>query len=371
MSQLPRVLSSERMHRTLTAPRQHLVRVLVCWGGLCSLAVATGWWGRVASVHATLVETRDAALSLEQQVSAHRPEDLLPSPSSLRAEVQGRRLDVAEDDVSALVRWHALLQAQGLRDWQGRSVTAATPLSGDGSIRGAEGVAGGGLVWRLEGLATYEQGVSLLQAMVRQFPRLVFLQVQVHLPGQGQQQQQQQQQHIADAEWLQWHLELRWSAPLPALAQRWPAGTQPASDRLVNPFAVNRLPSGSRSPVALDVSPRQADASHVLPRAALSDIRLVGVLAQGEDRMALVTWAAAPTDPGSVAGRAAAPTSPHRLRLGQVLGVEQAQVVAIQPQAVVLEAMRQASSGQKSGRRAVLAWTDTSPTHAAGEGSGP
>ena len=241
-------------------------------------------------------------------------------------------------------------------------------------MQGAEGVAGvgaqAGSLWRLEGWATYEQGVALLNALVRQFPRLVVLHVQVQ--GQGQQ-PQPQPHHISATEQLQWRLELRWSAPLPALAQRWPAGGLLAATHAINPFAEDRLPVHARSAHVPDASPNPADAdvNHVLPRVPLKDIRLIGIVAQDEERVALVTWTAAPADPRPSAGRVPASPASHRLRLRQTLGVEQSQVVAIEPQAVVLQALRHLSSGQKLGRREVLAWAEASTTLPLDEGHRP
>lgn len=372
MSHLIPTHTPDRMHRRLTAPRQHLVRMLGCWGVWLSMAVATGWWSRVASVHADLVETRDAAMSLDPPFGVHRPADPVPASSSRVAE--GQHSALSEDDVSALVRWHALLQEHRLSDWQGRSVPAAATVSVEGAVQGAEGVAGvgaqAGSLWRLEGWATYEQGVALLNALVRQFPRLVVLHVQVQ--GQGQQ-PQPQPHHISATEQLQWRLELRWSAPLPALAQRWPAGGLLAATHAINPFAEDRLPVHARSAHVPDASPNPADAdvNHVLPRVPLKDIRLIGIVAQDEERVALVTWTAAPADPRPSAGRVPASPASHRLRLRQTLGVEQSQVVAIEPQAVVLQALRHLSSGQKLGRREVLAWAEASTTLPLDEGHRP
>lgn len=369
-------LAPERMHRTWTAPRQHLVRMLGGWGVGLSLAVATGWWSRVACVHAELVEARDAALSLEQQLSAHRPADPAPGSSSFVADAQ--RSALPEDDLSALVRWHALLQEHRLSDWQGRSVPASASVSVDGANHGTEGMAGagksGGSQWRLEGRATYAQGVALLNALVSQFPRLVVLHVQVQVQGQGQQTPQPQlPPHLAATEQLQWRLELRWSAPVPTLAHRWPAGSLLAAKPAINPFAEDRLPLLASSGHGPGARPNRADAdvNQVLPSAPLKDIRLIGIVAQGEERVALVTWSTAPSDSRPSAAHVSASPATHRLRLRQTLGVEQFQVVAIEPQAVVLQALRHRSSGQRPGGREVLAWSDAPASLPFGEGHPP
>jgi len=129
----------------------------------------------------------------------------------------------------------------------------------------------------------------------------------------------------------------------------------------------------ARSAHARDARPNQADAdvNHVLPLAPLKEIRLIGIVAQGEERVALVTWPAAPSDLRPSAGRVPSSPAPHRLRLRQTLGVEQSQVVAIEPQAVVLQALRHLSSGQRLGRREVLAWSDASTSSPSGEGHRP
>jgi Tfp pilus assembly protein PilP len=201
--------------------------------------------------------------------------------------------------------------------------------------------------------------VGLLHAMARQFPRLVLLHVQV-------------QQTLA-AEFLQWRLELRWSAPLPAMPQRWPSGEILAVAHSVNPFAGHRLSLYERSVPAIDTRPKPpvVDANHVLPRAPLKDIRLIGVVAQDEERVALVTWTSAPTDPVPPSGRGSSVPVSHRVQRGQILGVERIQVVAIEPQALVLQAARQASSGHREGPREVLSMANGPDSLTAQEGLRP
>ena len=332
------VIEPDPLRRAWTAGRQRLFRVACCWGLLLTLAVAIGGWSRVSSTWAGLMETRVAAQALEQQLSAHEPADRALSQSTLEQAADLERPVQSLDDVSALVRWHQLLREHRLSDWHGRSVPAAPSVQQDRAEAGA--------LWRLEGLASYEQGVGLLHAMARQFPRLVLLHVQV-------------QQTLA-TEFLQWRLELRWSAPLPAMPQRWPSGEILAVAHSVNPFAGHRLSLHDRSVPALDTRPKPpvVDANHVLPSAPLKDIRLIGVVAQDEERVALVTWTSAPTDPVTPSGRGSSVPASHRVRRGQILGVERIQVVAIEPQALVLQAARQASSGHRGGPREVLSMAD-------------
>lgn len=338
-----------QMRRTTTAHRHRLVGVLCCGAGLLALAAATGWWSRVASAQAALAETREAAQKLEQQLSAHNTQDGFLSTFSVKTALDVEHTAMSDDDVSALVRWHALLREHRLRNWQGRSVTpAASP--GDST---------GGALWRLEGLASYEQGVVLLNAMASQFPRLLVLQVQV--------------QQMPATELLQWRLELRWSAPMPALAQRWPFGEISTAASWINPFAGHRLPVHTRFAPASDTRASQAevDPNHVLPKAPLKDIRLIGVVAQDEERVALVSWTAAPADTASQAGRLSSSVLSYRVQKGQSLGVEQAQVVAVEPQALVLQTLRNASTGHRQGARELLALADARAGQPAREASRP
>ena len=345
------VIEPDPPHRAWTAGRQRLFRVAWSWGLLLTLAVAIGGWSRVSSTWAGLMETRVAAQALEQQQSAHESADRALSQSTLEQAADLERPVQSHDDVSALVRWQQLLREHRLSDWHGQSVPAASSAQQDR--------AEGGALWRLEGLATYEQGVGLLHAMARQFPRLVLL----HVQG---------QQTLA-TEFLQWRLELRWSAPLPAMPQRWPSGEILAVAHSVNPFAGNRLHLYERSAPAMDTRPKPpvVDANHVLPRAPLKDIRLIGVVAQDEERVALVTWTSAPTDPVTPSGRGSSVPASHRVRRGQILGVERIQVVAIEPQALVLQAARQASSGHRGGPREVLSMADGPDSLTAHEGLRP
>ena len=410
-----------RMQRSVPVPWQRLVWGLICWAGVGWLTLAAGWWWRVAPAHAALAQVRDTVLALDQQVGAQRVdtqrnaaqpvathpiaaqpvatqqlEAMLPAVQRLAhppleapvlssersfsgkraldsswVEAKDQQTALSDDDVSALVRWHALLHEQHLSDWQGRSIPAVAGAPADG--------AQGGVLWRLEGVATYQQGVDLLNAMVRQFPRLVLLHVQV--------------QRLSDDDRLQWRLELRWSAPLPAVAQRWPAQGQvgggsgeasglasgeqtagPAGElsspqrgrpnsgllsdtRTIDPFAADRLPSHTdhQRHHAATLEDPSSRAHHVLPRAPLNEIRLVGVVARDEERVALVTWTAAPTEPLPSAGRVGVSPRSHRVRLGQTLGAERAQVVAIEPQAVVLQPARHTAVGRQSARPEVLA----------------
>lgn len=345
------VIEPDPLRRAWTAGRQRLFRVAWSWGLLLTLAVAIGGWTRVSSIWAGLMETRAAAQALEQQLSAHEPADRALSQSTLGQAADLERPVQSHDDVSALVRWHELLREHRLSDWHGQSVPAASSSQGD-SVRG-------GALWRLEGLASYEQGMGLLHAMARRFPRLVLLHVQV-------------QQTLA-TELLQWRLELRWSAPLPAMPQRWPVGEILAVAHSVNPFAGHRLSLYERSVPAMDTRPKPpvVDANHVLPRAPLKDIRLIGVVAQDEERVALVTWTSAPTDPVPPSGRGSSVPVSHRVQRGQILGVERIQVVAIEPQALVLQAARQASSGHREGPREVLSMANGPDSLTAQEGLRP
>ena len=359
MSRRHITVASHRLHRAWPLPRYLLLRKAGWWGGPLLLAAIAGWWGRVDVTHAALAQTRDAVLALERQVGLQGPAHPLPALFNALTVADSHQVAMSDDDVSALVRWHGLLREQQLQDWQGRSVPATSTSTGTGDH------SGGGAVWRLEGQATYEQGMALLNTMVRQFPRLVMLQVHVH--------------QVPHTELLHWRLELRWSAPLPALAQRWPAGGALASTQGTNPFAANRLPLdiNTTNPSGATSALAEVSRHHVLPQAPLQDIRLIGVVGQDDERVALVTWTAVPThsSPNSSSissskpGRGSLSPKSHRIRLGQYLGVERTQVVAIEPQALVLQSSGPAHRGHRPGRREVLALANVS-TGFVGEGVG-
>jgi Tfp pilus assembly protein PilP len=329
-----------RMCRRQTSPWQRLAQWVCCLGGGLSLAMAAGWWCRVATAHAALQETREATRVLAQQLGESPATDTL-SVQPDRDLADWHPVALSAGDVSALVRWHALLRTHQLSDWQGRSMPAPAGASADS----ATPESGGWAVWQLEGPATYEQGVSLLNALVREFPRLVLLHVQV--------------QQMPSTDTLHWRLELRWSAPLSALAQRWPMHDRKAATPGINPFAWGRLPSDARSAQASDVNQDHADQDlhHVLSLAPLKEIRLIGVVAQGGNRVALVHWPAAPPQLLSQGGRATTVPTAYRLRVGNSLGLEKNQVVAIEARALVLMPWPQSSPGGVPGRREVLALT--------------
>jgi len=324
-----------RQSKPRAGSRTRVLRI----GAVLGLVWALGWGWRVAPAYQAARQARVTAQAL-----AHEKGDI-DVASGLLAVTEGddttsltpQSLARAreDDDVSALVRWHDLLREHRLRDWQGRSVPTTTPAGAVETGRGQ------GALWRLEGAASFEQGVALLQAMTRRFPHLLLLQVQVQ--GQGQ--------SGTSHELLQWRLELHWSAPLTAVAQRWPPGGALNLAEAADPFALERVR-------AVD-SPHQVAAphdppDHVLPRAPLHDIRLIGVMGAEQDRLALVVWATPPHRASPMHGVRAAST-PQRLRVGQRLGLEQTRVAAIESGAVVLQGTHTAGSGQQRGRRQVLA----------------
>lgn len=333
--------SPHRRLRAGSSPGSFDLRVLVALGGWLLLGAAAGWWCRVSGVHTALTATRNAALAWDQRLSAQWPAERRALPPQPDVSSDVRRAEAGHDDVSALVQWHAVLQQHQLHEWQGRSVPAAQAPSG--SDQGE-----GGAWWRLEGRAGYEQGVALLNDMAHQFPRLVMSQVRV--------------QQIPASELLQWRLDLRWSAPLPARAQRWSPGETRQTSSWVNPFAAHRLPEYTTASPVPRADRAGVHAHHVLPQAPWTEIRLIGVLGQDEERVALVTWSRS-TDAMATAGLRVPPVQSHRVRLGQTLGAEQTQVVAIQPQSMVLELSRNASAGRRSPRREVLALADASALH--------
>lgn len=350
MSESMQLVMPDRMCRQARVADHGVRRAVLLWGGALGLSLGLGWWWRASPVYGSMVDTRSAVLSIEQrldtlkQAMSGQPG---PTPNPITAiSFVEKGAPTSDDDMTALVRWHELLREHALRDWQGRSVPAPSTSvpAGSGTVEGA--------VWRLEGLATYEQGVALLNAMVRRFPRMVLLQVNV--------------QQLSATELLQWRLELRWSAPVPALDMRWPTDGLLKTDRTLNPFAQERLPDVDTQ--AIDDKRRRGPGgpNHVLPTVPWRDIRLIGVVGQAEDRMALVTWTmaseAAP-GVGRAAGRASRVSAIHWLRTGQTLGVEQKRVLAIEPRAVVLQTSRHAGSAAVAGQRDVLALADYTADH--------
>lgn len=324
------------MHRRWPADRGTVLRRTWVTVGALGVTLAAGWGWRVSAVHATLVQTREAVQLLETDWGALQPAGNDPNSATRREPA-----DVPPspaDDAFALVRWHEVLREHGLRDWQGRSVSSSQAQAASGSG------GGDGVLWHLEGPATFEQGLALLVEMARRFSRLVLLQVQV--------------QQMPSTERLRWHLELRWSAPMPVAAQRWPAGGTLETTRLINPFALDRLPSVDTTlQTASHREQPESTPHHILPSTPLQEIRLVGVVGRAHERLALVEWAR-PVDrvPGAVTPR---PRSAfHRLRAGQTLGLEATRVVSIEPQAVVLQWPPSSAPAQSMGRREVLAMSE-------------
>ena len=351
MSRGVSVMDQKRMQRQvgMSARKRLLMGVVVMV--TAGIAMGGGWWWRVATVYQDVAQVQAAVRSLEQGL-ATRSDRALTLPTNLQsvdAEVAQGASDSpmqapsdGGDDVSALVRWHELLREHQLHDWQGRSVPpTALPAS-------PANTSDGGAVWRLEGTATYEQGVALLRSMVRSFPRLVLLRVQV-------------QQSSTD-DLLQWRLELRWSASLPALSHRWPTGGAFNTEGRVNPFGLDRMHAGAVNKPPFNLA--DADPGRVLPQVALEDIRLIGVLEGDQERLALV--ALAETAQASAGTKSARGSRSHRLRLGQTLGVEQARVVSIELRSVVLQSARDTGAGRQQSRDVTLALASTSD--ASGDG---
>jgi Tfp pilus assembly protein PilP len=340
MSRGVSVAGQTRMQRQVVMSARRRLGVGVFVMLAVGIAVGSGWWWRVATVYQDVAQVQAAVRTLEQGLAGRsdRALTLATDLRSIDADVASGAADShvqgpsgGGDDVSALVRWHDLLREHQLHDWQGRTVPStelpASPAN----------PSDGGAVWRLEGTATYEQGVALLRSMVQSFPRLVLLRVQV--------------QQSAKDERLQWRLELRWSASLPALAYRWPAGGAFDTEGRVNPFAWDRMRVAEVPKPPLNNT--DFDPGRVLPQASLEDIRLVGVLEGEHERWALVAMA-------ETAQTSAGPKPPrgwrsHRLRLGQTLGVEQARVVSIESRSVVLQASRERGTGRRQSRDVTLA----------------
>ena len=326
-----------RQSRPRAAGRTRVLRI----GAVLGLVWALGWGWRVAPVYKSARQARAMVQALEHEegdtdVASASPavavqhDTTSPTPQS---SARSRE----DDDVSALVRWHDLLREHRLRDWQGRSVPTSTPA---GAVETGRGW---GALWRLEGPASFEQGVALLQAMTRRFPHLLLLQVQVQVVGQGQ--------PGISHELLQWRLELHWSTPLSTVVQHWPPGGVLDLDDVTDPFALERLQAVT---TPHQIAAPHDPADHVLPRAPLQDIRLIGVMGAEQDRLALVVWATPPDRASHMHGVRAALT-PQRVRVGQRLGLERTRVAAIEAGAVVLQGTHTSGGGQQRDRRQVLA----------------
>ena len=221
----------------------------------------------------------------------------------------------AVGDVAAVVQWHALMRQHQLSGWQGRVVPGNPTSSG-----AAHPSAGLGDIWRLEGPASYAQGVALLDALAHDFPGVMLLHVQVR--------------HAPDGYGLRWLVELRWTADGFKLAPLllWPQVLASVSD----PFSPDRLKPVPDEVPAPSLAVRTG--AHVLPTVSVRAMRLAGVVSGGQGRQALVTTSV----PSGVTTSAVNPgVSPvpawHALREGQVVGEERARVLAIETRRVVLE----------------------------------
>ena len=316
--------------------------LLWCAGALICLAVAAGWCWHVVPIYLACLEAQQAVAALEPVGGAREAGgaslSLLTDNTSdnLSDNAQGASAlsithrPVDDDTVSALVRWHALLKQHQLDGWQGRSLTPPSASSGEARA--------GGTVWRLEGPGPYEQGVALLDMLVRTFPRLVLLWVQV--------------QRVPSTDLLQWQLELQWSAPMPSAALRWPDGAwqEVKVDPGVNPFVASH--SRQAGDETTDPHATQTDLHPVLPLAPLHEIRLVGVVGTDDERHALIVWAPS-TSATPVAGSQR--PGPYRLTVGQILGAEHSRVMAIESHSVVLQLPGRGSRQRGGVNRQVLA----------------
>ena len=343
----------DRLRRQARVPRHRLVCVVLLCVGALGLAGGAGWWWQIAPVSELTLETQHKTQALELELGLSGAQGSNPDlPSSEEvAEPRGSVLTEAvgtDDDVSALVRWQDLLSQHQLRDWQGRSVPSAKSPGAAGAERAQ------GALWRLEGAATYEQGVALLQSMARHFPCLVLLQVQV--------------QQMPASDLLQWRLDLRWSAPTTGVAQPWPAGGTFDARNDINPFALERLQPNMAT--RRSEQRTQTGVAHVLPQAPLQEIRLIGVVGVEDERLAVVVWEPpSGRDPGAEHARPA--SLPHRLRSGQMLGLEQTRVVGIAPRSVVLQSSHRVADGRPVERHQVLALASPELEQPVSERRGP
>lgn len=218
-------------------------------------------------------------------------------------------------DIASLVKWHTWMHQHQLSGWLGRVVSATST-----AMEPVHALAGQGAIWRLEGPASYAQGVAMLNALARDFPGVMLLHVQAR--------------HASDRGKLRWLLELRWSADGVPLTPPppWPQVLGNAAD----PFSPDRL-----KPVPGVVPVPFADAhvvAHVLPQVSVRLLRLAGVVSGEPGKRALVTTAALPGMTVSDVSQGGSPAPAwHALREGQLVGEERARVLSIEPRRVVLE----------------------------------
>jgi hypothetical protein len=296
----------------------------LAWAWVYGPAREEGWRAQVA------VQTLELALA--QPADQHHDARV----SVGQGPAQAGRAPKSPPDLQALVQWQALLRQHQLSGWQGRLVSA--PLVPAASVP-SPGVADGAGLWRLEGPATYAQGLAVLLALVREMPEVVIHQVQVR---QGQ-----------DASsLLHWLLELQWSAmtPTPRWSSRWPTVQGPVPD----PFAAERLgPNQGMAREGPTTSPAQG---HAWAHVPVRELRLAGILSDPDGHRALVTSESS-REASSVPGHSAAMPALNwqTLRLGQIVGKEQVRVMAIEPRRVVLAgATRAGASGAKESAAPVV-----------------
>jgi Tfp pilus assembly protein PilP len=336
-----------------------------------TLAGTLGWAWPVVPAHQALRQAQDHH---DHWVQAHRrwllhgPTEttqqapvLAGAPSDTASEAESAHPSVADDDISALVRWQALLTEHRLSGWHGRSLPPSAARSGSASDN--ELVAGG--VWQLEGAATHAQGLALLQGLIRTFPQVLLLAVEVnHLP--------------AEESLLQWKLELRWRGWQTGLAASWPARPEGLvrllgdadPKRLPHPFARQNLALVWRDPdatgydlqagadIASDgwAEARPSNARHVLPRVSVRQLRHAGVVAADGQVQALV---AIDRSGDAGAGTAARETAGlHRLVAGEWVGLERARLLSIHPQRLTLRIRAREADGRWAEREHLLMVAD-------------
>lgn len=305
--------------------------------GWASVSAVLGWAWSLMPAYQSVIASKEAYLQL--QGDSRMSEMPATQPRATRAAAPSLGLD----DVVALVRWQGLLDRHRLSGWHGRSLPATTAHMGTPG----EAETDPGLVWQLEGPATYAEGMALLQSLIKAFPHLLLLAVQAR--------------HEAGTEPLQWRFELRWSVLRWALALSWPSGWPTSVSRSIDPFASNNLLKVLRQHEYAGAGQSSADSSHpwpgyVLPGTSLRQLRLAGVLIQNDERQALVATRSAngPTTVGHSSGW-------HRLRVGQTVGLERARVLSIESEQVVLQSRVRGSGGLWAERQHRLVLSASAP----------
>lgn len=284
---------------------------MVCWGGPV-------WPAYVAWARAN-----ESVQRMEQlEMQAHGPE---AAEQATPAGEEKTAQAAPTSEMALLTQWHALLRQHHLTGWQGRLGVVAPGTSAESG----QAPAGLGPVWRLEGPATYGQGVALLQSLAQAMRGVVLTQVQAR--------------HRPDSPWLEWSLQ--WQSSVGPPAQRWGVRWPSMQGVTGDPFAADRLWTAGREPSTPMTALEMTDL--VWPQVSLRDLRLAGVLLSPSSSQALIVSFAPRREASPEVGHAISAQPTWRsLRVGQRLGQERARVLAIEPRRVMLQASGQSAELQ-------------------------